>query len=552
MVWAESDQKARHLPCRVVVRATFGRCFVSILLWPLLWPRFAIGLEGVHLRVLQPLQLTEVSTRYAEEIVELRDFLIKAGCAVRTRQALGQIADRLLRDQAFHRDLTSHVWVVIDKCDRISYSDLLGILAIAAAGSSFAATADEGDAHCLLRFLMEARHSLDPLPDNKNRAPERGTTDVMAPPSIGPFQPARGNGQEVSVEPLQLRERDLHSPDEAQDDDSRRRGLPWVIAAGCVLVALLIGLWLKPRRTEHAGNRPASVTPATAGTTESATPSALPTDNRVARADTHSPFTRRNSLATILSPVVPSSHRTQVATPYLPSPAATVPPPVTATATHGTAPAEAPPAPVPTARPADSLTTPSLPLIRAAGTADPAMLGQPAATNSELSDASSIPQNSAPHGGDDISRASKAPTLLRRRPPGSSSATSEDGTILASEDSPSTVSVPPGVSRNGTAGATRVGTVHATSLGVMASNLMYNPMPAYPAAASASHVQGEVKLSADVDRDGHVASVRVISGPPLLRDAALDAVQRWRYRPYLTSSGPTPMAAIEILDFQLP
>jgi TonB family protein len=77
-------------------------------------------------------------------------------------------------------------------------------------------------------------------------------------------------------------------------------------------------------------------------------------------------------------------------------------------------------------------------------------------------------------------------------------------------------------------------------------------MPAYPPAAFASHVQGEVKVSADVDRDGHVASVRVISGPPLLRDAALDAVQRWRYRPYLSSGGPIRMAAIEILDFQIP
>ena len=95
--------------------------------------------------MLQPLQLTDVSIRYAEEIVELRDFLINAGCAVRTGQALGQIAARLLRDRAFHRDLTSHVWVVIDRYDRISYSDLLGVLAIAAAGSSFAATADEDD-----------------------------------------------------------------------------------------------------------------------------------------------------------------------------------------------------------------------------------------------------------------------------------------------------------------------------------------------------------------------------------------------------------------------
>ena len=527
---------------------------MSILLWPL----FADGQEGGRLRMLQPLQLTDVAIRYAEEIVELRDFLIKAGCAVRTGQALGQIAARLLRDRAFHRDLTSHVWVVIDRCDRISNSDLLGVLAIASAGSSFAATADEDDAHCLLRFLMEARHSLDMPRDNKDRAPARGTADAMANPSTGPFQPARGNGHEVSAEPLQLVERDLLSPEDSENSDSGRRGLPWVIAAGCVLVALLIGLWLKPRPAEYAGNKPASVTPAAAGnvsstpvTKESVTPSALRPDERVAKRVVHSPITRKNSRVMRSSPATRSSRRTPVAAPYIPSPAPNVPPPVTATATHGPVPAEAPPAPAPNARPSDSLTTPP-PATRAAGTVSPAQVGPPAATHSGPSGAPSIPQDSAQQGGDNISRTSKSPILLRRRLPASSSAFSEDGTNLASEDSPPAASAALGTSRNGSAGASRGGTVRVTSLGAMASNLLYSPVPAYPAAASASHVQGEVKLSADVDRDGKVASVRVISGPPLLRDAALDAVQRWRYRPYLSSGGPIPMAAIAIMDFQLP
>ena len=508
--------------------------------------------------MLQPLQLKDVSIRHAEEIVELRDFLIKAGCAVRTGQALGQIATRLFQDRAFHRDLTSHVWVVIDRCDRISYSDLLGVLAIAAAGSNFAAMADEDDAHCLLRFLMEARHSLDALSDNKDRAPARGSTDAMANPSIGPFQPVRGNEQEVSVEPLQLVERDLLSPEESQNSVSGRRRLHWVIAAGCVLVALLIGLWLKPRPAQSAGNKPASVTPAAAGnvsstsvTKESVTPSALPPDERVARAVAHSPIPRRNSRVMPFSLAARSSRRTPVVAPYIPSPVPNVPPPVTATATHGPVPAEALPAPTPTARASDSLTTPP-PATRAAGTASPPQVGPPAAIYSGPSGAPSIPQDSAQQGGDNISRSSKAPILLRRPPPASSSAFSEDGTNLASEDSPPAVSAALGTSRNGSAGATRGGTVRVTSLGAMASNLLYSPVPAYPSAASASHVQGEVKLSADVDRDGKVASVRVISGPPLLRDAALDAVQRWRYRPYLSSGGPIPMAAIAIMDFQLP
>ncbi len=507
--------------------------------------------------MLQPLQLTDVSIRYAEEIVELRDFLIKAGCAVRTGQALGQIADRLLRDRAFHRDLTSHVWVVIDRCDRISYSDLLGVLAIAAAGSSFAATANEDEAHCLLRFLMEARHSLDTPPDNKDRAPARGTAGAMANPSIGPFQPTRGNGQEVSVEPLQPVERHLLSAEGSQNSDSGRRGLTWVIAAGCVLVALLIGLWLKRRPAEYAGNKPASVTPAAAGnvlstpvTKESVTPSALGPDERVAKGGVHSPITRKNPRVMPSSPAARSSRRTPVAAPYTPAP--NVPPQVTATATQGPVPAEALPAPVPTTRPPDSLITPP-PAIRTAGTASPAQDGPPAATYSGPSGAPSITQDSAQQGGDNIiSGTSRALILLRRRSPASSSAFSEDGTNLALEDSLPAVVAAAGTSPNGNAQATHGGTVRVTSLGAMASNLVYSPVPAYPAAASASHVQGEVKLRADVDRDGKVASVRVISGPPLLRDAALDAVQRWRYRPYRSSGGPIPMAAIEIMDFQLP
>ena len=525
----------------------------------LLWPWFAGGQERVHFRMLQPLQLTNVSIRYAEEIMELRDFLIKAGCAVQTGQALGQIAARLLQVHAFHRDLTSHVWVVIDRRDRISYSDLLGVLAIAAAGSTFAATADGDDAHCLLRFLMEARHSLGTLFDNKNRVLAHGTTDIMANPSIGPFQPTRGNGQ-ASIEPLQVVERVLLSPEESQNSDSGRRAFPWVIATGCVLVALLIGLWLKLRPAEYAG-KPVSVTQGTTGnmastpvTKDSVISSALRPYEGVAKGGSHSPIPRspiprRNSRVTSFSLAARSSRRTPVVAPYIPSSTPNVPPPITATATHGLVPAEALPAPTPPARPSDSLTTPP-PATRAAETANPARVRPPATTYSGPLGAPSIPQESAQQGDDSISRISKAPILLRR--PAPSSVFSEDGTNLASEDSPPAVSAAPGTSPDGSAGAPHGGTIRVTSLGAMASNLLYSPVPAYPTAASASHVQGEVKLSADVDRDGKVASVRVISGPPLLRAAALDAVQRWRYRPYRSSGGPIPMAAIAIMDFQLP
>jgi TonB family protein len=102
------------------------------------------------------------------------------------------------------------------------------------------------------------------------------------------------------------------------------------------------------------------------------------------------------------------------------------------------------------------------------------------------------------------------------------------------------------------AGTTRQAIVRPTSLGIMAANVTYSPAPAYPASAAAARVQGEVKLEAEVGRDGTVESTRIISGPPLLADAAVNAVQHWRYRPYLYEGKPIAMNAQIVMDFQLP
>jgi TonB family protein len=511
--------------------------------------------------VLQPLQLTNVSLRYPDEIVELRDFLVKAGCEVRTGQALGGIARRLQQDRAFHRDLTSYVWVVIDRCERISYPDLLGVLAIAAAGSSFAAAAEEDDAHRLLRFLMEARHSLDriSISDDEGRVSGRAAAGAVASPSSEPLV-ARGDGADVLAEPLELA--GLSSAAKAEDSGRRRRWLPWVIAAGCVLVAVVIGLWMKTRTAEYAGTPVVSVAPAVAGnaastpvTRDSVTPSDIGPDESEARAGVRSGIPRRSARVAPLSPVARSSGRTSMAAPAVPSPARSEPPPVTTAATHGPAPAEALPAPAPVTRSPQISSTASAPApgsgVRAVGPGSSAQ-ANPARTSGRVMKVPSLGEDSAQQSAEDSTPTSNGPVLHRRRPPGALAPVTDYGTELASKGSAPAVPAAIGGSPNPSVGATPGGTVHATSLGTMASNLMYSPVPVYPAAASAAHVQGEVKLSADVDRNGNVASVRVISGPPMLRDAAMDAVQRWRFRPYQSSGRPIPVAAVAVIDFQLP
>lgn len=495
--------------------------------------------------MLQPSQLTHVSIRYADEIVELRDFLVKAGCAVRTDRALGEIATRLPRDRAFHRDLTSYVWVVIDRCDGISYSDLLGVLAVAAAGSNFAAGADEDDAHSLLHFLMDARHSLDALSGTKDAA--RGASGAVVPRQV---EAARGDGQEVLVEPSLVAGRKLVSPEEVQEGG--RKGHRWAIAAGCLLLALMIGLGLKYRPVESSGSTPAPVSSASTknlATTplmkERIAPPTLP-DAGVIRAAVPSPLPRTNLR---VAPVSRAPRRMPAPPAYVPSPAAVVPP-TTASATRSPAPAEAVPAPAAPAR-APETSTASLPATHATGPGGPAPARLPGTPNSRPARVASIPPDfahpevPAQQSGDAASY--NVPVLHRRNPP-----SPENETNVASVEPLPAVRAAPGSNGNGSAGTAHGGTVHVTSLGIMAGNVLYSPVPAYPEAAYASHVQGEVRLSADVDRDGNVGSVRVISGPPLLRDAALDAVQRWRYRPFLAAGKPRPMSAIAVMDFELP
>ncbi len=86
---------------------------------------------------------------------------------------------------------------------------------------------------------------------------------------------------------------------------------------------------------------------------------------------------------------------------------------------------------------------------------------------------------------------------------------------------------------------------------MMAANLMSSPTPAYPPAATAAGVQGEVIVEAVVGRDGGVVETRVVSGPPSLRAAALDAVQRWHYRPYEVDGKPVEVATTAVLEFRL-
>src|SRR6185437_4879488 len=56
--------------------------------------------------------------------------------------------------------------------------------------------------------------------------------------------------------------------------------------------------------------------------------------------------------------------------------------------------------------------------------------------------------------------------------------------------------------------------------------------PAYPPIAKAAHVQGTVVLDLRVGTTGKIESLKAVSGPPMLQQAAIDSVKQWTFHPF--------------------
>jgi len=80
------------------------------------------------------------------------------------------------------------------------------------------------------------------------------------------------------------------------------------------------------------------------------------------------------------------------------------------------------------------------------------------------------------------------------------------------------------------------------------ARLLYSAPAQYPAMARQIRVEGEVVITIDVDSSGKVSGARAVSGPPILRPAAVDAVRRWKYQP--ATLGDKPVASTEVVKVQ--
>jgi len=89
------------------------------------------------------------------------------------------------------------------------------------------------------------------------------------------------------------------------------------------------------------------------------------------------------------------------------------------------------------------------------------------------------------------------------------------------------------------------------SQGVSVGRLINKVEPVYPPLARNARVQGQVVLTAIISKDGTIQDLRVLSGHPLLVQAALDAVRQWRYKPYLLNGEPVEVETTVTVNFTL-
>lgn len=87
--------------------------------------------------------------------------------------------------------------------------------------------------------------------------------------------------------------------------------------------------------------------------------------------------------------------------------------------------------------------------------------------------------------------------------------------------------------------------------GVQSAKLIFGPKPAYPPLARTTRTQGTVKIQALIGRDGLIRNLQVVSGPPLLIAAAIEAVQQWRYQPTLLNAEPVEVITEIDVNFTL-
>jgi len=74
----------------------------------------------------------------------------------------------------------------------------------------------------------------------------------------------------------------------------------------------------------------------------------------------------------------------------------------------------------------------------------------------------------------------------------------------------------------------------------------------YPRTAIEMKIEGAVQLMAVVTKNGGISETKVLSGDKTLAQAAVEAVKKWKYKPYLLNGEPVDIQTQITVNFKLP
>ncbi|MGA2212795.1 MAG: energy transducer TonB, partial [Bryobacteraceae bacterium] len=86
---------------------------------------------------------------------------------------------------------------------------------------------------------------------------------------------------------------------------------------------------------------------------------------------------------------------------------------------------------------------------------------------------------------------------------------------------------------------------------VQQANLVRKVTPLYPPLAKQARIQGVVRFTAIIGKDGSIQNLQLVSGHPLLVQAAKDAVSQWQYKPTLLNGEPVEVVTTIEVNFTL-
>lgn len=82
------------------------------------------------------------------------------------------------------------------------------------------------------------------------------------------------------------------------------------------------------------------------------------------------------------------------------------------------------------------------------------------------------------------------------------------------------------------------------------SQVVTRVKPDYPEIAKQIRVSGQVELEATIDEDGAVVSIKTLTGNPILAKAAVDALKKWKFKPFKEDGKPVKVASDFTLEFK--